>query len=191
MQGRLTPQLLISTYAQGIFPMDVGGQIQWFSPDPRAILPLEAFHVPGTLRQLRRRAVFECRVDTCFQEVITKCSDRDDGTWISSEIIAAYTRLHKLGFAHSIEAWHEGHLAGGLYGVVLGGAFFGESMFHWQRDASKIALCELVDRLKARGFALLDVQWPTPHLRRFGVVEIPRAEYLRQLERAIRLDVHW
>ncbi|MCK6484871.1 MAG: leucyl/phenylalanyl-tRNA--protein transferase [Gemmatimonadaceae bacterium] len=184
----LEPTRLLTAYANGIFPMDVDGELCWFSPDPRAILPLDAFHVPRTLRQVVRQGRFEIRVDGDFAAVILACAERPiEQTWISEEIVAAYTRLHELGFAHSVEAWRDGELAGGLYGVALGGAFFGESMFHRRRDASKAALVALVERMKARGFSLLDVQWPTPHLRRFGVIEVPRREYLRRLRAALLL----
>lgn len=188
---RLTTELLLSAYAQGIFPMDVEGQLRWFSPDPRAILPLDGFHVPRTLRQICRQGRFEIRVDTCFADVMSGCADRDDGTWISDDIRRAYRRLHALGFAHSVEAWKNDELAGGLYGVALGGAFFGESMFHRRRDASKVALVGLVERLRACGFVLLDVQFTTQHLLRFGVIEIPRDDYLRQLDAALRVRAEW
>ena len=181
----LTPDLLVSAYAQGIFPMDVAGRIEWFSPDPRGILPLEAFHISDNLRRLCARRKFQIRVNTRFRDVMTACADRREGTWISQEIIAAYTRLHERGLAHSVETWLDDELAGGLYGVALGGAFFGESMFHRVRDASKVALVHLVERLKTRGYMLLDVQFVTPHLRRFGAVEIPRREYLRRLRAAL------
>lgn len=184
----LTPELLLSAYIQGIFPMDVSGTIQWFSPDPRAIIPLEGFVVSRSLRQARRRGQFEIRVNSAFEAVIRACAQREEETWISEEIIAGYTRLHELGWAHSVESWREGELAGGLYGVAVGGAFFGESMFHRQTDASKIALVALVERMRERGFVLLDIQFMTEHLARFGAVEIPRREYLRRLETAIRID---
>ena len=185
----LTAELLVAAYANGIFPMDVDGQIQWFSPDPRTIIPLEAFRTPRNIRQRYRNRHFEIRIDTCFEEVIRACGDRGEGTWISDEIVAAYTELHRLGLAHSVESWREGELAGGLYGVALGGAFFGESMFFRQTDASKVALVALIERLKARGFVLLDVQFSTPHLERFGAVDIPREEYLARLEEALKLAV--
>ncbi len=181
----LPPRLLISAYAQGAFPMGVEGEIHWFSPDPRAILPLDQFHVSRTLRSLLRRAVFEIRVDTQFAKVIRHCAERPEGTWISEQIIQAYTELHRLGFAHSVEAWRDGQLVGGLYGVALGGAFFGESMFHLARDASKVAMVFLVQRLLQRDFALLDVQFMTEHLRQFGAVEILRDAYLERLAAAI------
>ncbi len=181
----LTTEVLVAAYAQGIFPMDVEGRIAWFSPDPRAIIPLDAFHASKTLRQLCRQGRYEIRIDRRFRDVMEACADRPEGTWISTEILDAYTALHEAGLAHSVEAYREGDLAGGLYGVAIGGAFFGESMFHRRRDASKVALVHLVDRLRERGYRLLDVQWTTPHLERFGAVEIPRAQYLRRLRAAL------
>lgn len=182
----LTPELLLSAYAQSVFPMGHGRTIRWYSPDPRAILPLDKFHIPQSLRQTCRSAKFEIRIDTAFEDVIRACGQRPDGTWITAPIVAAYCSLYEAGFAHSVEAWRDGKLAGGLYGVALGGAFFGESMFHFVRDASKVALVGLVGRLTVQGFSLLDVQFCTPHLRQFGVVEIPRDEYLLRLDAAIR-----
>jgi leucyl/phenylalanyl-tRNA--protein transferase len=163
------------------------GAIAWFSPDPRGVIPLETFHVPSRLARVVRRGTFEIRIDHDFERVIRACADRgdDDGTWISEDIVEAYVELARLGLAHSVEAWQDEQLAGGLYGVHLGGAFFGESMFHRVTDASKVALVALVERLRARGFTLLDTQWITPHLEQFGAVEIPRAEYVRRLEDAI------
>ncbi|MBX6326847.1 MAG: leucyl/phenylalanyl-tRNA--protein transferase [Chthoniobacterales bacterium] len=160
--------------------------IEWFSPDPRAILPLETFHVPHVLRRVLRRKIFETTIDRAFPEVIRACANRED-TWINREIIESYTRLHEMGHAHSVETWKEGKLAGGLYGVAVGGAFFGESMFHYVTDASKVALVALVERLRARRFVLLDTQWLTPHLQQFGAIEIPRNHYLRLLRRAVDL----
>jgi leucyl/phenylalanyl-tRNA--protein transferase len=134
-----------------------------------------------------RHARFEIRVDTAFVSVMRACAeDRDEGSWISEEIVESYSALHRLGLAHSLETWREGRLVGGLYGVALGGAFFGESMFHRERDASKVALVMLVERLVRRGFSLLDTQWLTPHLQQFGGMEIPRDEYLNQLRRALQ-----
>ncbi len=187
----LTPPVLVSAYANGVFPMAVEGEIEWFSPDPRAIIPLDEFHASKTLMQTYRQGRFEIRLNTAFEAVMRACADRLEGTWISEEIIAAYVRLHELGLAHSVEAWREGELAGGLYGVALGGAFFGESMFSRQRDASKIALVALVERLQARSFSLLDVQFLTSHLERFGAVEIPRDEYLDRLEEAAQQEVRF
>lgn len=185
----LTPALLVRAYRAGFFPMADSrqGRIRWYSPDPRAVIPLETFHVPRSLQRTIRRGRFEVRVNTAFEDVIRACADRPE-TWISGEIIRAYEALHALGLAHSVETWREGRLVGGLYGVALGGAFFGESMFSRETDASKVALVALVERLRERGFVLLDTQFLTPHLARFGAVEIPRAEYLRRLDEALPLD---
>ena len=185
----LTPDVLIAAYANGIFPMDVDGIIRWFSPDPRTIIELDTFHVPRNLARRCRSGLFEIRIDTRFREVIQLCADRPEGTWISEEIVEAYTRLHERGFAHSIESWRKNELVGGLYGVALGGAFFGESMFTRQTDAAKVAMVALVERMKVRGLVLLDVQFTTAHLERFGAIEIPRAEYLTRLAEALALPV--
>lgn len=160
------------------------GEIAWFSPDPRAIIPLEAFHVPHGLKRTLKKARFEVRVNAAFPEVMAACGRRKE-TWINEEIVASYTKLHRMGYAHSVETWLDGKLAGGLYGVAIGGAFFGESMFHEVTDASKVALHALVERLRAREFSLLDTQWLTGHLTTFGAVEIPRAEYLRRLKACV------
>lgn len=184
----LTPELLLSAYASGIFPMGVeDGTIAWFSPDPRAIIPLDTFKASRSLRAVIRKGVYRVTVDRAFRQVISACADREEGTWITDEIKTAYARLHDLGFAHSVEAWRGADLVGGLYGVAIGGAYFGESMFHRATDASKVCLVTLVERLRARGYVLLDTQYVTPHLRRFGAVEIPRRTYLQQLRRAVRL----
>jgi leucyl/phenylalanyl-tRNA---protein transferase len=183
----IDPELLVQGYRLGVFPMAMeNGAIEWFSPDPRAILPLEDFHVPHALRGLLRKKIFETKIDTAFSEVIEACAKRED-TWINREIIESYIRLHELGYAHSVEAWTNGKLAGGLYGVAIGGVFFGESMFHRVTDASKIALVALVEYLRVRKFALLDTQWLTPHLQQFGGIEISRNHYLRLLRRAVEL----
>ena len=180
-------ELLLQGYRLGVFPMAMeDDSIEWFSPDPRAILPLDDFHMPHALRRVQRRRVFETSINNAFSDVIAACAKRED-TWINHEIIKSYTRLHDLGHAHSVEAWKEGKLAGGLYGVAVGGAFFGESMFHRVTDASKIALVALVDHLRAHKFVLLDTQWLTPHLRQFGGLEISRSHYLRLLRRAVDL----
>ena len=162
------------------------GAIEWFSPDPRGVLPLDRFHAPNALARLLKKEVFQIRINVSFTEVMRRCAQRDE-TWINDEIIASYTRLHQLGHAHSVEAWLDGQLVGGLYGVALGGAFFGESMFHEVTDASKVALAGLVDRLRARHFILLDTQWLTPHLARFGGTEISRRHYMHLLGRALAL----
>jgi leucyl/phenylalanyl-tRNA--protein transferase len=183
----IDPEVLLQGYRLGVFPMAMAdGAIEWFSPDPRAILPLKEFHVPHALERLFRKRTFEIRIDTCFVKVMRECARRPE-TWINEEIVASYSRLHELGHAHSIEAWKEGKLAGGLYGVAIGAAFFGESMFHHVRDASKIALLGLVEHLVARKFALLDTQWVTPHLEQFGAIEIPRPKYLHLLTTAVNL----
>lgn len=183
----LTAELLVSAYCQGIFPMaDDDGEIGWYSPDPRAVFPLDAFHVPSSLRRSIRKAPFELRIDTCFEAVMRGCQDRER-TWISDEIIEVYVSLHERGLAHSLEAFRDGKLCGGLYGVAIGGAFFGESMFSLEPEASKQCLVALVERLRARGFVLLDSQLPTDHLRRFGQVLVPRRDFLRQLAAALKL----
>lgn len=177
----ISAELLLHAYRSAVFPMAMeNGEIAWFSPDPRAIIPLDAFHIPHGLKRTLKKGRFEIRVNTAFEEVMRRCANRED-TWINAEILASYVNLHRIGHAHSVEAWLDGKLAGGLYGVTLGGAFFGESMFHEVTDASKVALHALVMRLRERGFSLLDTQWVTGHLTTFGVVEIPRAEYRRRL----------
>ena len=165
------------------------GDIRWFSPDPRAVIPLdERFHVPHGLKRVLKKSRFTVTVDQDFEGVIRACATMHGATWISNEIVRAYSELHRQGFAHSVEARLDGELAGGLYGVHIRGAFFGESMFHRATDASKIALVALVERLRAGGFLLLDTQWTTPHLEQFGTVEIPREDYLKLLEAALRRD---
>ncbi len=178
--------LLLHAYRNAIFPMAMeDGDIGWFSPDPRAIIPIDdGFHVTHGLQRTLRKGWFEIRIDVDFEAVMRRCAQRDE-TWINEEIIASYVNLHRMGRAHSVEAWHEGRLAGGLYGVAIGGAFFGESMFHEVTDASKVALHALVMRMRERKFSLLDTQWLTPHLRTLGAIEIPRAAYVRRLEACI------
>jgi leucyl/phenylalanyl-tRNA--protein transferase len=183
----MAPEVLLQGYRLGVFPMAMeDGSIEWFSPDPRGVIPLDAFHVPHALKRVVSKGMFEVRFDTCFAEVMRRCAERPD-TWINDEIIGSYTHLHELGHAHSVETWADGELAGGLYGVAIGGAFFGESMFHKVTDASKVALCALVERLREKQFTLLDTQWLTPHLQRFGAVEIPRRHYMHLLGRALTL----
>ena len=180
---------LLSAYASGWFPMAVApGDIRWYSPDPRGIIPLDTFHVSRRLARSLRQHRFEIRVDTSFRAVIQACAEREDadGDWIDEEIIESYCALHERGFAHSVETWQDGVLVGGLYGVAIQGAFFGESMFHTVTDASKAALVALVDRLRARGYRLLDTQWVTDHLAQFGAIEIPRRRYLRMLDEALK-----
>jgi len=193
MSGRkltLTPEGVELAYRHGIFPMadERSGEVLWFRPDPRAIIPLDGFHVSRSLTRTLRGGRFEIRVDTDFEGVMRGCADRPEGTWISERFVEVYTALHRTGKAHSVEAWREGRLVGGTYGVTLGGAFMAESMFHRKTDASKVALAALVARLREQGFILLDVQYVTPHLESLGAVEITRREYERRLEAALRLD---
>ena len=162
-----------------------GGEIGWFSPDPRALIPLDdRFHVPHGLRRTLKRNPFEIRIDTAFSEVMHGCARRKE-TWINRVIRDSYLNLHRLGLAHSVETWLDDRLVGGLYGVALGSAFFGESMFHEATDASKVALYELVQRLRAQGYTLLDTQWTTSHLATFGAYEVPRRVYLERLKAAV------
>lgn len=189
MDVDLSPMNLLEAYAVGVFPMaDDQGRLHWYTCEPRAIIDLKKFHASRTLRQLYRQRRFELTINRDFSGVIDGCADRSDGTWISREIRDAYVNLHRLGHAHSVEAWADGKLAGGLYGVAMGGAFFGESMFHRVSNASKVALTYLVDRMRKRGFVLLDTQFTTEHLMRFGCEEIPRDEYMRRLFKAISVD---
>lgn len=169
---------------------DEGNKISWYSPDPRAILPLDAFHVPKNLEKLVQRNRFEVASDRDFEAVIRACAERN-ATWISEEVIRVYSALNEAGFAHSIECRRDGRLVGGLYGVALGAAFFGESMFHRETDASKVALVHLVRRLRRGGYDLLDTQYATPHLQQFGVKEVSRAAYQRLLDEAVRNVGTW
>lgn len=193
MSGRrltLTPEGVLLAYSHGIFPMadERSGEVLWFRPDPRAVIPLDGFHVSRSLARMLRRRIFEIRVDTDFEGVMRGCAERSEGTWISERFVEVYSALHRAGAAHSVEAWREGRLVGGAYGLALGGAFMAESMFHRATGASKVALTALVQRLRERGFVLLDVQYLTPHLESLGAVEITRREYERRLERALALD---
>lgn len=171
---------------------DPDGVTRWYSADPRGVLPLEQFHCPRTLRQIVRQQRFEIRINTAFESVMRFCKDvpRNDtqSSWISQELIQAYTQLHQLGYAHSVEAWQRGELVGGLYGVALGGAFFGESMFHRVSNASKVCLVHLVHRLRERGYVLLDTQMVTEHMAQFGATHIPASDYLQQLQQALRME---
>ncbi len=186
--------LLVSAYSSGWFPMAVDhGEIRWYSPDPRGVIPLDTFHVPSRLARVVRSGKFTVGINRSFEAVMRACAetdrnDDDPGTWISDEIVESYVELHRLGIAHSVETWQDDRLVGGLYGVALAGAFFGESMFHHATDASKVALAALVDRLRSRGFRLLDVQWVTPHLEQFGAIEISRKKYLKLLADALSID---
>ena len=173
-------------YASGWFPMSMeDGTIRCFSPDPRTIIPLDEFHIPHGTRKTLRDPAWEIRIDTAFEEVMRACAAREE-TWISEPIVQSYLVLHRLGHAHSVEVWRDGGLSGGLYGVRIGAVFFGESMFHRVSGASKVALVELVRRLRAGGFLLLDSQWTTPHLQLFGAREISRRDYLARLAGSIR-----
>ncbi|MEI6279622.1 MAG: leucyl/phenylalanyl-tRNA--protein transferase [Verrucomicrobiae bacterium] len=190
MANTIPPETMLEFYRQGVFPMADPGGIRLFSPDPRGIIPLEDFQIPhGTRRELRDPG-FEVRCDTAFAEVIRACAERED-TWIDGTLFRSYAGLHRAGHAHSVEVWRDGQLVGGLYGVRIGAAFFGESMFHRVTGASKVALCCLVAMMKTGGFLLLDTQWVTPHLARFGAVEIPRADYLRRLAAAVSAPSAW
>lgn len=197
----LTPELLLNAYRHGIFPMadPWSGRIEWYCPNPRAILPLDDFHVSKNLARLVRQNSFEIRCDTAFEQVMRECAkprEINNETWIDGRFIRAYTQLHKLGHAHSVEAWKDGVLVGGLYGVHPGGAVFcGESMFSRPElggtNASKVCLVHLVNHLRERGFVLLDTQFWNPHVDQFGCVEIPRREYLDQLRAALNLNINW
>ena len=189
--GDLRPERLLHAYRSGIFPWyDEDGPICWWSPDPRAIFELDGLHISRRLRRTVRSGRFQTTINRDFAGVIRGCAQvRDDGTWITTDMIAAYERLHQLGHAHSVEVWHGEQLAGGVYGVAIGGFFAGESMFHRVRDASKVALAHLVGRLRQCGFQLFDIQFLTDHTARLGAIEIPRAEYLRRLERALACAV--
>lgn len=182
----IPPEELLGLYASGWFPMGMeDGSIRCFSPDPRTIIPLDEFHIPHGAKKTLRDPAWDIRLDTAFEEVMCSCAQRKE-TWITESLVKSYVALHREGWAHSVEVWRDGELAGGLYGVRLGAAFFGESMFHRHTGASKVALVALVQKLRQGGFQLLDTQWTTPHLLKFGAKEIPRKTYLSQLRRSIR-----
>ena len=185
----LRPEVVLAAYRMGYFPMAESrtGPVSWFSADPRTIIPLDSFHRPRSLRRALRTGKFSTTINSVFDRVIDACAERPE-TWISDEIIHAYRRLHRLGHAHSVETWVGTKLAGGLYGVSIGGAFFGESMFSRTSEASKVALSSLVDRLKERGFLLLDSQFMNEHIRQFGATEIPQSLYIELLQRAVAVD---
>jgi leucyl/phenylalanyl-tRNA---protein transferase len=188
----LTPELLLAAYSQGIFPMaDELGELGWYEPTRRAIIPLDGFVTPRRLARTVRSERFEVRFDSAFAAVMRACAAPVPGresTWISAAMVAAYSELHRLGHAHSVECWREGQLVGGLYGVAIGGLFAGESMFYHERDASKVALVHLVARLRASGFVLLDSQYIVgEHMLQFGTIEISRAEYHKRLRAALRV----
>lgn len=184
-----TPECVELAYRWGIFPMGHPGsrRITWHRPDPRTIIPLDGFHVSRSLRKKIRKGVFEIRINEAFEEVMRACADRPEGSWITEDFVRVYGELHRRGKAHSVETWREGRLVGGVYGVALGGAFMAESMFHRETDASKVALAALVERLRQRGYVLLDVQYWTPHLATLGAIEISAAEYEHILQHALTL----
>lgn len=190
----LTVDMLLYAYTHGIFPMADGrnGEVHWYSADPRAVIPLEMYRPQRSLRPILNKKTFEVRYNTCFETVMRNCAaprSTDPNTWISEEMIQVYVQLHQLGYAHSVETWYEGELAGGLYGVTLGGAFFGESMFTLRPNASKVAFHYLIHRLAEKGFTLLDTQFINDNVLRYGAIEIPATDYMRQLEMAISQSV--
>jgi len=195
MGADLEPETVLSAYRNGLFPMGLGQHgeppIGWWSPDPRGVLPLDGLRVARSLRRALPR--FDVRIDTAFDAVVSACADPErDGRWITAEVAGAYGKLHRQGWAHSFEAWQDGELVGGLYGIAVGGLFAGESMFHRVTDASKVAFVALVELLRDAGDAsqrLLDVQWRTEHLATLGVVDVPRPEYLRRLPAALELPL--
>jgi len=187
LEPEFTAELVLRAYTAGIFPMGHDdGIIRWYSPDPRCIIPLDSFHASKRLMRTIRQGKFEMRVNHDFAGVMKLCADRDS-TWITDEIFRVYIELHEHGSAHSVEAYQDGKIVGGLYGVSIGGAFMGESMFHTATDASKVCLVYLVERMKERGFVLLDSQYVTDHLSTFNAVNIPRQEYLERLRHALTL----
>lgn len=189
---RIPLELLLKAYASGVFPMAESAadpEVFWVRPETRGVIPLDGFHVPASLAKRVRKRHFDVHVDKDFAAVIDGCAERRDErttTWINTPIREAYLGLFERGHCHSVEAWREGRLVGGLYGVRLGRAFFGESMFSRETDASKVCLVHLVERLRERGFVLLDTQFTTEHLKRFGAIDVPRARYERMLEDALR-----
>jgi leucyl/phenylalanyl-tRNA--protein transferase len=195
--ARLTPEILLGAYAEGIFPMAErrdDPSLFWVSPERRGIIPLDAFHISRRLARTVRSDRFTVTTDLAFEGVMRGCAEPREGreqTWINEEILRLYAGLFQIGHAHSIECWLKDRLVGGLYGVKLGAAFFGESMFSRERDASKVALVHLVGRMIAQGFELLDAQFLTSHLKTFGAVEIPREAYLRKLDHAIKRNAYW
>jgi leucyl/phenylalanyl-tRNA---protein transferase len=187
----LDPVMVVHAYAQGIFPMaNEFGKIHWYAPDPRAVLEYHDFHISRSLQATIRKRRYEIRMDTAFEQVMLHCGNREE-TWINEEFINTYSYLHQMGLGHSVEAWHNGQLVGGLYGLALGGAFMGESMFSHAPDASKVCLAALVEHLHTQGYVLHDTQFITPHLASLGVTEIARATYEKRLHAAVRLHCRW
>lgn len=190
MAERLSPELLLSGYAQGVFPMAQSRddpRLYWFDPELRGIIPLNNFHISRSLARVILRRTFTISTNTAFSAVVEGCAARED-TWINGQLFALYDVLHRAGFAHSLEVWQDGMLAGGVFGIALGGAFFGESMFSARTNASKVALTYLVDRLRQAGFTLCDTQYLTPHLASLGGIEIPRADYRARLAEALTVN---
>jgi leucyl/phenylalanyl-tRNA--protein transferase len=182
---RIPPHVLLGAYTEGVFPMADEGEILWFAPLMRGLIPLDKrFHIPHGLQRTLRKDLYEVKMNTAFDQVIANCGERDE-TWIDEVIRSSYSHLHELGYCHSFESWDEDGLQGGLYGVAIGKAFFGESMFSKKTDASKVALTFLVDWLRDHDFVLLDTQWMTDHLRQFGGIEVPREEYNKLLAEAL------
>ena len=188
-----SPETLIDAYGHGIFPWPYDdGEVYWWSPDPRAVIPMDGLKISRSLRQTLRRGTFRCTYDAEFGAVMRACAEpRDTGTWIMPDYMDGYQRLHDLGHAHSVEVWADHELVGGLYGVTVGAVFTGESMFHRRTDASKVALVALRDRLRDRGFGLLDAQLPTPHLMSMGAIAVPRRDYLDLVDRLAGQDVQF
>lgn len=185
--GDLSVPMLRRAYSEGVFPWyNEGDPILWWSPDPRGIIPLDGLHVSKRLARTIRSGTFQITVNQCFREVMQACGDaRPEGTWITQEMLDGYSAAHEAGLAHSLEVWRGEDLAGGIYGIAVGGLFAGESMFHRVTDASKVALAALVERLRDRGFALFDVQMQTEHTATMGAIEMPRAEYLKRVREAV------
>ncbi|MHA8084941.1 leucyl/phenylalanyl-tRNA--protein transferase [Aquirufa antheringensis] len=191
----LTAETLVYAYASGVFPMaEETGEILWYSPDPRAIIPIQSYQPAKSLRPFINQKRFEIRIDTSFEQVMRNCAlprPTENETWISEEMIAAYTELHRMGLAHSVEAWQDGKLVGGLYGVALGAAFFGESMFSFVSNSSKVAFHYLVQILREQNYQLLDSQMMNDNVLRYGAVDIPRSAYLRRLAKALKSTCHF
>jgi leucyl/phenylalanyl-tRNA--protein transferase len=188
--GELSPEILLLAYRQGVFPMqEAGDPVCWWSPNPRGIFDIKTFTISRRLARTVRSGKFQITFDECFAEVVHGCSEREEGTWITPEMIEAYVGLHRLGYAHSVEVWSNGLLVGGVYGVAIGGFFAGESMFYRVRDASKVALVHLFAHLRQRGFVLFDTQIVNDHTRTLGAYEISRSEYLRWLRKALDMSV--
>ncbi len=193
----ITPQILLRAYASGIFPMAESAEdtgLFWVEPEIRGIIPLDSFHVPKRLARTVRQNVFEVRIDFGFDAVIEACAEETNArqtTWINSRIRALYRELFEIGHCHTVETWQDGQLVGGLYGVKLGAAFFGESMFSRKANASKVALVHLVDRLKAKNFRLLDTQFTTEHLKNFGAIDVPRDDYMILLHDALQEEANF